>query len=164
MKLNKFFLFCFIFQAFYHKIDFIFPPFHHENSSYSIFRFVFSRKQQCFNSCFIFNLFQQETVTKVISNQRQCCFDTQSTTFSIFPVTSPRPTVFPPTPSTTSFGNTLKWFQVFYHSVFLFITLLCKIAKFIFSPFFRSTNAKVRESDKPKRGTQKRQQMDDFPR
>jgi hypothetical protein len=36
------------------------------------------------------------------------------------------------TPFATSFWNTLKWFQVFYHSVFsLLLSTVCKIAKFI---------------------------------
>lgn len=58
----------------------------------------------------------------------------------------------PPTPITTSFGNTLKWFQVFYHSVFSLLLCCAKLRNFLVLPSL---------GKKGGRGKEGRQQMDD---
>lgn len=60
-------------------------------------------------------------------DRRRRCFggDGSRYTIHVFNING-SPCAFTLAPSTTSFGNTLKWFQVFYHSVF---SLLLSCAK-----------------------------------
>lgn len=89
--------------------------------------------------------------------------DTQYT-FSIFTIRRPiPPDAAPPTPITTSFGNTLKWFQVFYHSVFSLLLCRAKLRNLFFSFSLLSAVYVMRKVEGKKKGEREMcaRQMDD---